>query len=63
MMTLLIMLLAILAVLSLVYLWFVLKSDEKFDPGSSMSRKDHMISAIVTFLVAILCIAFCLGGF
>jgi regulatory protein YycH of two-component signal transduction system YycFG len=63
MMTLLIMLLAILAVLSLVYLWFVFKSDEKFDQGSSMSRNDHIISAIVTFLVAILCIAFCLGGF
>ena len=62
-MNLLIPLLAMLAVLSLIYLWFVFKSDEKFDSGSSMSKKDHMISAIVTFLVSILCIAFCLGEF
>ena len=51
-----------LAILSLIYLLFVVKSDEKFECAPSMSRKEHMAAAIVTFLVTLLCIAFCLGG-
>ena len=62
-MNLLIPLFVMLAVLSLIYLVFVFRSDEKFEATTSMSRKDHMISAVVTFLVSLLCIAFCLGGF
>lgn len=62
-MNLLIPLFVMLAVLSLIYLVFVFRSDEKFEAATSMSRKDHMISAVVTFLVSLMCIAFCLGGF
>jgi len=62
MMALLVAMFIMLAILSLVYLWLVFKHDEKFECTPSMSRKEHMIAAIVTFLVAGLCIAFCLGG-
>lgn len=62
MMELLVAMFIMLAILSPVYLWFVFKNDEKFEFTPSMSRKEHMIAAIVTFLVTGLCIAFCLGG-
>lgn len=62
MMGLLVSMFIMLAILSLVYLWLVFRNDEKFEFTPSMSRKEHMIAAIVTFLVAVLCIAFCLGG-
>lgn len=62
MMELLVAMFIMLAILSVVYLWFVFKNDEKFECAPSMSRKEHMIAAIVTFLVTVLCIAFCLGG-
>jgi hypothetical protein len=62
MMVLLVAMFIMLAILSLVYLWFVFKNDEKFEFTPSMSRKEHMIAAIVTFLVTVLCIAFCIGG-
>ena len=62
MMVLLVAMFIMLAILSLVYLWLVFKHDEKFECAPAMSRKEHMIAAIVTFLVAVLCIAFCLGG-
>lgn len=61
MMELLVSMFIMLAILSVVYLWFVCKHDEKFECSPSMSRKEHMIAAIVTFLVAGLCIVFCLG--
>jgi hypothetical protein len=61
-MELLVAMFIMLAILSLVYLWFVFKNDEKIEFTPSMSRKEHMIAAIVTFLVTVLCIAFCLGG-
>lgn len=62
MMVLLVAMFIMLAILSLVYLWLVFKHDEKSEITPSMSRKEHMIAAIVTFLVTVLCIAFCLGG-
>lgn len=62
MMKLLVALFIMLAILSLVYLWLVFKNDEKFECAPSMSRKEHMFAAIVTFLVTVVCIAFCLGG-
>jgi hypothetical protein len=62
MMVLLVAMFIMLAILSLVYLWLVFKHDDKFEFTPSMSRKEHMIAAIVTFLVTVLCIAFCLGG-
>lgn len=62
MMVLLVAMLIMLAILSLVYLWLVFKHDDNFEFTQSMSRKEHMIAAIVTFLVTVLCIAFCLGG-
>lgn len=62
MMVLLVAMFIMLAILSLVYLWLVFKHDEKIEITPSMSRKEHMIAAIVTFMVTVLCIAFCLGG-
>lgn len=61
MMVLLVALLIMLAILSLVYLWLVYKNDD-IEFTTSMSRKEHMIATIVTFLVTVLCIAFCIGG-
>ena len=61
MMVLLVAMFIMLAILSLVYLWLVFKHDD-IEFTTSMSRKEHMIAAIVTFLVTVLCIAFCLGG-